>query len=109
MFQFLPETLEPIRRAPSAFPVARTGKGPDRRQTNVRKGSKADMEASPSNVRFTPQKQTSIERVGMSALCQKRTSSDLFETGRTYLAGPRRGEPWIGLRDSLVLIGLLSH
>ena len=37
-------------------------------------GSKADIEAPPSDVRFTPQKRTFVERVGMSAMCQKRTS-----------------------------------
>jgi hypothetical protein len=40
---------------------------------NVRFGSKADTEAPPSNVRFTPKRGTFIGAIGMSALCHKRT------------------------------------
>jgi hypothetical protein len=40
---------------------------------DVRYGSKADIEALPPNVRFTPQKQTWFTTIVMSALCQKQT------------------------------------
>jgi len=36
-------------------------------------GSKADIAPDQLNVRFTPKSGTLVERVGMSALCQKRT------------------------------------
>jgi len=40
---------------------------------HVRSGSKADIAAPPTNVRFTPKKRTSELNRGMSALCQKQT------------------------------------
>jgi hypothetical protein len=43
------------------------------RTAHVCFGSKADIASSSRHVRFTPQKRTSVECIGMSALCQKRT------------------------------------
>jgi hypothetical protein len=53
-----------------------------------------------------PKADMELSRV-ISALCQKRTSSDPFEqfVAETNLAGPPRGELWMGLRNSLVQIG----
>ena len=48
---------------------------------NVRFGSKAEVKTFYFDVRFTPRKRTSIERVGMSALCQKQALSHLFDYG----------------------------
>jgi hypothetical protein len=59
----LPEILEPIRRASSALPVARTGKRPGRRQAMSEKGQNqqagscqsglgAQVRRMPTNVRF---------------------------------------------------------
>jgi len=48
----------------------------------------------PLNVRFTP-------KSGHRAIHSKQAE--------LIWQAPRRGEPWIGLRDSLVLIGLFSH
>jgi hypothetical protein len=45
----------------------------------VRFGSKADIARCQADVRFTPQKQTSLSANGMSALCQKQTSAELVD------------------------------
>jgi hypothetical protein len=56
---------------------------------NVRFGSKADIARDQLNVRFTPKKRTLIERVVMSALCQKRTfTGTWFDLGRREVKVP---------------------
>ena len=51
----LPENLEPISNAPSALTVASDWQASSPAPGNVRFGSKADIAASPTNVRFTPE------------------------------------------------------
>src|SRR6516225_10184029 len=46
---------------------------PRSRLGDVRFGSQADFAECETNVCFTPRKRTFVERVGMSALCQKQT------------------------------------
>jgi hypothetical protein len=71
---------------------------------NVRFGSKADIEARQSDVRFTPKKRTSNGTQRMSAKCQKRTYAVQQKRLFDHLIGG--GEQLVRYRDTELPRGL---